>query len=387
MARISTVILGYRKGKVEISDRGKLANTCLKLNIPIDVTYDGDFVIRERDGKRFETYAKHRFKYSLSGPMGIYGQIYRLRERLGAIIAAVLIAVISVLTSDMVWDVRISGNERVSEEVILSALKDSGFEIGSSWMKTDKNAVEADLLSETPEIAWISINRRGTVAYVEVLESENIGIQPEHTPICSNIVADKDGVIEEISVVSGAAVVKVGDVVKKGDVLISGIVESEYGSYFCRADGTVRAQSVDNISVEVSRKYTKRVQTDEKLVHARLVLFKFSINIFKNYGNYAGACDIIEKIKDFSLYGDRRLPLRICRTYICEYDEIDATRSQDEMIEVARRELDEMISAALKNADVIKLRTDGNFKEDVYVLTSRVVYSTNIGVEQEIEIS
>ena len=37
----------------------------------------------------------------------------------------------------------------------------------------------------------------------------------------SNIVADRDGIIEEITVKKGYATVKPGDVVKKGDILIS----------------------------------------------------------------------------------------------------------------------------------------------------------------------
>ena len=42
------------------------------------------------------------------------------------------------------------------------------------------------------------------------------------------IIADKDGIIEKISVRKGMKKVEVGDSVCRGDILVSGIMESEY---------------------------------------------------------------------------------------------------------------------------------------------------------------
>ena len=61
--------------------------------------------------------------------------------------------------------------------------------------------------------------------------------------------------------------------------------------------------------------------------------------------------------------------------------------TDDEMISAAKHKLDDKMRQALKGADVIKLRSEGGFSADVYRITTRVVYSSEIGKESEIEIS
>lgn len=387
MARIDEKIFGYRQGKVKGEDRAKLVNAFLRLGISSKVDSDGRFTTRERDKARFVAYAKHKLRYELTEPLGLYGFLWRNRRRYGVFLAIILLSCAFFFSSDLVWDVRVSGNERLSDEAVMDALCESGFEIGSSWRTTDKNAVEAELLSNTPDISWISINRRGTVAYVEVIESENVAIEENVSPLYSNIVADRDGVIEEISVKSGSAAVKIGDVVKRGDVLISGVVENENGSYLCRAEGIVRAQSAETVVAEISRDTEERILVRQRIAHVRLILFRFSINIFKNYGKYENSCDIIEKMRDIFAFGEHRLPIRISTTYLCEYEGVTVSRTPDEMITEAKRVLEEKISDSFKDADVVKLRTEGGFDGDYYRLKSRVVYSTDIGTEQEIKTS
>ena len=62
-------------------------------------------------------------------------------------------------------------------------------------------------------------------------------------------------------------------------------------------------------------------------------------------------------------------------------------RSDDEIIAAAKQELDSKIYTVFKDADVLKLRTVGEFYDLGYRLTSRVVYSAEIGNESAIEIN
>ncbi len=387
MARLDEYIFGYRRGKVAPEDTPKLACALLRLGICSSVCNDGSFTVRERDKARFISYARAKMRFELSEPLGLYGFIWRSRRRYGAFLGIIVMTVLFIFTTGLVWDVRITGNERISDYAIENSLSDLGLEVGSYWRRTDKNAIESKLLASDPDIAWISVNRRGTVAYVEIIESENVGFSAEDAPLYSNVVAERDGVIEEITVRSGCAVVKIGDVVRAGDVLISGIVENEAGVSFCRAEGTVKARSVTDVTVEAAREVTEKVSRTRRLTEARLVLFNFSINIFKNYGNHENSCDIIKETREFSLFDKCKLPVRIERTYACEYTEATRSRSTDEMTAAAKRELDGRIYAMFRDADVIKLRTGGELVDDVYRLTSRVVYSTEIGKESEIEIN
>lgn len=387
MARLDEHILGYYCGKVDTKDVSRLINTLLRLGICSTVTSSGNFTLRRKDKHRFLSCAKSRIRFELGTVRGIYGFFERNSRRYGIFAAIITVIAVFVLTRTLVWDVRISGNTTLSEDAVEDTLNEHGLKVGSPWRRVDKSLIEATLLSEHPEIAWISLNRRGTVAYVELIESENVGRAEEVAPIYSNVVAECDGVIEEITVKSGEAVVKVGDVVKAGDVLISGVVEGDGGVRFCRAQGTVIARTATDISAEASRQVTEMVESKRRIAHVRVLIFNFSINIFKNYRNSDNTCDIIEKIRNFALFDGKKLPISIVKVYEVEYTELTRTRSDAEMVSEAKAELDGKIRDALKDADVLKLRTDGEFLSDTYRLTTRVVYAKDIGKESAIEIS
>ena len=385
MARLDEYIFGYRLCRVEPRDAPRLVNALLKLGICSTVSPLGEFTVREKDRRKFTAYARSRVRYEMSQPLGIYGFIERSKHRYGAFLALFFLTLVIVLSGRLVWDVRIEGNDRLSEYAVEDALSKAGFHVGAPWRSIDKKKIETGILANNPDIAWISLNRRGTVAYVRIIESENIGAVEVPAPLYSNIVADRDGVIEQITVNSGEAVVKAGDVVRAGDVLISGVVESEGGVHFCRASGEVRAQAVGEVYATAPRNETEKAVLKHRIAQIRVVLFNFSINIFKNYRNCEETCDIIEEIREFALFDRFKLPIRIERSYSVQYEETIVSRTSDEMTDAARRELDSRIYSLFKDADVLKLRTTGEFVGDVYRLTSRVVYATDIGKESEIQ--
>ena len=387
MARLDEYLFGYFRGRVETEDVSRLVNALLKLEICSDVAPSGDFSLGRRDKARFSEYVAHGLRFRLSGPLGLWGALVRLCHSYGILLALALGIFIFLVSAGRVWDVRIDGNDRLTDRQIETYLASQGLEIGVPWRSIDKSAVENSILTENGDIAWISVNRRGTVAYVQLIESENTGIHDESAPPYSNLVAECDGVIEEITVESGAAAVKVGDVVRAGDVLISGIVESEKGITLCRAAGVVRASSVTELTATVTETASERAVIGHRTVEIRLNIFNFSVNIFKNYGNCENTCDIIEETKEFSLFGKYKLPILLKRSYSYEYTEQIRRMTDDEMISAAKHKLDDKMRQALKGADVIKLRSEGGFSADVYRITTRVVYSSEIGKESEIEIS
>lgn len=387
MARLDEYIFGYHKGEVLPEDNCKLLNSMLKLDICSRVEPSGEFSVSGREKARLTAYLKSKINFKLSEPRGLYGLLLSMRSRYGVLIGVFIAVLFLVFSSRLVWDIRVSGNENISEYKIESSLADLGLEVGTKWRKIDKNAIETRILAENKDIAWISINRRGTVIYVQIIESENIGKHEETAYRFSNIIADRDGVIEEITVESGIAAVKIGDVVKKGDVLISGVIENERGVTFCRAKGTVRASGVMDVSCESKPEVTEKTPGKQRLAEVRIILFNFSINIFKNYGNSEDGCDIIRENRKFALFDKYSLPIRIEKAYTVKYSETVRTRTSDEMAESAKRELDGRMYSIFKNADVLKIRTKGEFTDGVYRITSRVVYSTDIGKESAIEIN
>ncbi len=386
MVRPDAFIFGYRRVSVSESDIPKLASILMKVGISAEISHDGSFTIYERDYKRFKTAAKGRIHFSISDNCGLPAFLLSYKHRYGIILGMLCAVFMSVWLSGLVWDIRISGNSLLTDSEVVDMLDTQGFSVGDKWKKADKNRVEADVLLNYSSIAWISINRRGTVAYVEIVESENIGIVKPPAPQYSNIVADRDAVIDEISVVSGMAMVKVGDVVKKGDILISGITLNEQGNSFCRAVGNVRGHTSEIVKVEEGREYVKKTEKRSTIDAISITVFKKTVNIFKNYGNSHAKYDIIYKNKDYTPDGDKKLPFSVCIAYRCPYTEETAYYSDSELISVIRDTMTHIMADKFADADILKLRTDGGFTDDGYRLVTEVHYEAEIGEEREIKV-
>ena len=65
------------------------------------------------------------------------------------------------------------------------------------------------MLRDSPNIAWISVNVKGSVAYVEVREYKPGGAEESKEP--ANVIAATGGKITQVSVFRGRAAVKIGD--------------------------------------------------------------------------------------------------------------------------------------------------------------------------------
>ena len=387
MVGLDALVFGYRHAKVSPEDTGRLINVLLRLGIAAEVSHDGRFILKERDVKSFRAYASGRLRYEMGEIMGLPGVLGQFMAHRGAVSALIITLLMHILLSLVVWDIRVEGNERLSDEDVVSALEDNGFSVGALWGKFDKNLVETSVLLSNPDISWISVNRRGTVAYVRISESENLGRAEENPPEYSNIIADRDAVIEDITVESGVAAVKKGDVVRKGDVLISGIVETESGTRLCRAKGSVIGQSVTDLTAEIGEKGMEREITGEKIYQIRLKIFKFSINIFKNYRICLNEYDIIEDEIEYSFLDRCKLPFSFEVTRRREYTDEEVCYTESEMTEMARALMDDMIREAMDGCEVAKLRSDGVFRDGVYVLTTKIIYFTDIAYEREFEVS
>lgn len=76
-------------------------------------------------------------------------------------------------------------------------------------------------MSKFGDVAYVSINVKGTNIFVTVTKKDESLEQKKDTNYC-NIIANKDGIIEKVIPRSGKQVVNPGDIVRKGDVLVSG---------------------------------------------------------------------------------------------------------------------------------------------------------------------
>ena len=380
MVRIDCLIFGYRKLRIDPSDVSTATALLLRAGVPSHFNSDGTITIRERDYVKMRSIFKGRIEFSPTEPLGLYGNLKKIKYKRTVALAIAFSVLLTLFSSLLVWDIRVDGNENIPSAGIVFELSRCGFEIGDFWFSKNKSKVETTFLLNSPNVSWININKRGTVAYVKIIEKENDETDPYvDTTKYANIIADSDCVIEEITVTSGYAVVKAGDVVKKGDLLISGALPNDIGGGFCVASGIVVGRISDTISAEVSREYICKEEKNSKLCSLSLDLFNFSVNIFKLYGNFTNECDIIEHKKNFSLSVDAKLPFSILSTYLKQYVIQHKIYTDEELVSVASSRLSSLVTTRLATADLVKIRTYGFFTETGYIMSSDVIFLTDVG--------
>ncbi|MBO5907306.1 MAG: sporulation protein YqfD [Clostridia bacterium] len=378
MVRIDCLIFGYRKIKIPKDAVAKVTTRFLHMGVSVKISSDGEFTVRERDREKAHT-ALSGIEYTESECLGLLGAYKKIKNKPLVFSAVAVCMLFSSLSSCVVWDVRIDGNERITDAQIALELEGAGLSVGAPWWQLDRSKIEATLLRNSSEISWVNINRRGSVAYVSVAEKHTTDGDKSVVPSgYANVVARADCVIEEITVKRGVATVKQGDTVKKGDVLISGVLPAEAGGGFCYAEGCVIGRMSDTIGVTVERSYVKKSEKSKKIASVDLKIFNFSANIFKSYGNSDTECDIIKEIKTFSLFGKALLPLEISIDYATEYSKEACEYTDSEMVSVASARLTMLTDLALTHADLLKIRTSGHFTDTGYVMSNELVFTADV---------
>ena len=159
--------------------------------------------------------------------------------------------------SSFIWFVEVKGNDKISRAKIENLARVNGLTKGVLKWQVDSDRIEKALSNQIPQIAWVSIEIKGTKAVIKI--AEKVYAERKALGKQAHIISGKDGVIQEVLVLTGMATVKEGDTVKKGQMLISGIIEapqeaeetnnspvedqkSKVKPKFLKAEGIVRAR-------------------------------------------------------------------------------------------------------------------------------------------------
>ncbi len=181
MERIDCLLFGYRRVAVAREDLSVATSLLLRGGIIAKIGTDGGFSVRERDLERLCELLRGKVEYQLSEPLGVPGRIKSFPHKLGASVGLVTALILTLFLSSLVWDVRVEGNDEIPDARIVYELSECGFSVGSLWLLSDRSEVEAMMLANNPELSWININRRGSVAYVIVAEKVAVQTPGEHS--------------------------------------------------------------------------------------------------------------------------------------------------------------------------------------------------------------
>lgn len=179
---------------------------------------------------------KTKVRVVISERYGLPFFLPHLQQRKAFLAGLVLTIAFWIVSSMFVWDIQVSGNCVVTDDMIFQFLEQEGIQTGMRKSKLDIGELEKQIRRQFPQVTWTSGRLMGTRLLLEF--KENDAPIPEDTKDTDtggrDLVAEYDGVITGMIVRSGVPRVTVGSQVAKGDLLVDGKVP------IYAEDGTVR---------------------------------------------------------------------------------------------------------------------------------------------------
>lgn len=318
---------------------------------------------------------------------GLPDVFIRYRKRIGILAGFIISAVLIIWSEQFVWDIRVKGCENIDEIIVKKELSDQNFRLGTYIPGIDIDMIENRVLIYSQDIAWISINMKGSVAYVEIREKTAEPEKKSDRP--ANLIALWDGMIETIEATEGNIMVRVGQHVRKGELLVSGVYDSNVWGYrYTRAAGNVYARTVREIHVEIPLYYEERRYSGEEYSEITLFFFSKPIKLYRNTGFLVGTYDTICKEENICLFDGTRIPLTVITTinrwYTCE----TLKRDTNTAMELAYDKLDVELAKFLSDGAVLLGKNiTWTITDDTYVLDCTATLIENIAGIAEFEVS
>ncbi len=382
-------IWGYRMLRCSESDSKTVLNILLERKIFYWKLHREDnrelsFAISEKEYKKLVSILDKRGikVYSVYG-RGLPFICRAHRNRVGLLVGLGIYFALIFLSSFFVWDIKVVSNTQTPHNTIISNLNELGCYEGAFLPAIDFEDLCIDYLEEYKDFSWVSVNVRGTVAYVEIQEKK---LYEDELTAPRNMVASIGGVIENCSVYEGKSMVVPGNVVKKGDLLISGIVENKEGAIrLCRAKGRIVATVDTELRVEVPYKAQRQVYTGKSYEEKKLRFFNMTFPFLGESPPDDALCTHLSESDAVVLFEKIELPLSVEKEVFREYKIEEFTYTKEEAQEAAQYLMRKRFDEELSDAELISVETTEEHTKTAYILNCKVKCRMDITTPVDIE--
>lgn len=341
-------------------------------------TGDVTFSLFAFTARRFEREASEvSLCFSGEKEVGVPFLFARLTGRAGLIAGVVLGLALFICSSLFVWDVRVQGCGEIPQEELEQELAAAGLFRGSFLPRLDTKEICLALRRGDARVAYVAVNVVGTVAYVQVRESEP---EPEHRALLpANLLATCDGVITLPLVFEGECLVREGEVVRAGQLLASGVLDTKNGSYrVTRAAGQVLAKTTHTYTVTVPFNELQKTYTGNERREVTLYFFQYARKVFKSTGKDIGECDIIDTIQWWSTPTGKRLPIGYAVRRSSEYVMTPVQHTAAAARALANDRLEALLAADSAGRTLLQRTVETRMDADGVTLVCTVVCEENI---------
>lgn len=334
---------------IKIWDIRQIVQGVIRLNIHI------------ADFKKLKPIArKTKCKVKIKKKKGIYFKIFKYRNRKIYLYIISFLIIFILIFYSFIWNIKITGNEGISNEKIIEQLKSSGLYVGKCKIGLSKQDITNNLRANMPELSWAGLSINGIEAQIEIVEKAVSTEKGNEKNKIGDIIAQKPGIITKIVVENGTAKYKQGSYIEKDTILIEGIINSTViEPEHVMAKGLVRVNNE-----YIFEKEYNFLETIKEYTNSKRYTIGISYNSKENMLNYLNKSkkyDKLKKTKSINIFGNN-IGMDF---YTClEYEEVEVNKTKEELINMANEESTEYINNLIKEFKLAYIDKDEMFIED-----------------------
>lgn len=322
---------------------------------------------------------------------GIVFSIAKLKKRKSLIIGAIFFVIALYFLGSFIWIIEVEAEDNKLKESVIEDLRKWGLKEGTIKYKIDQRVYVDRILEQYNDVAWAQIYITGSKAVIELVKKQLPPELEENIPC--DIIASKDGIIEEILPLKGEVLVKPGDIVSKGDILISGKIKIESDEYadseqqeinnefLVSAKGIIKARTWHQKTVKIPLVKESNVTTGK---YKRSILLQFGKNFIDT--NFKGIqfSHYNTKIeKEYTLLPDG---LGNVNFSVIKYSELKTKKEflgVEGASRVAEKQLLEYCKKITKDREVLKKHIDFTLNEDekAVIASLTIEFLEDIGIK------
>lgn len=319
---------------------------------------------------------KSCIKIRIQQKRGLPFVLKRYKKRKGLFVGFICFALILHFLSLYIWSINITGAEAIDKAELTSLISELGICAGTLKSELDTPMIEKTIMKNFSNIAWASVNVKGSRLSFELKERvEPPSLIPKTAPC--NIKASKDGQITRLEVYEGTPEVKLGDAATTGQLLVSGIIEDDFGACSIKhAEAKVYALTKRALKAEVELCQKEKQSTGKKVTRKRLKLFGIKLPLtLRSPPN--GDFEKIVQINDINFLGIS-LPASYYKEVWTQMAEKEVKLSPEEALQKANEELEKREQTELSEAKIISKRKVER------ILNGRAVVEADYSCEEDI---
>lgn len=322
--------------------------------------------------------------------MGFPAFVSRFRRRYGLLAGLGLSLAGALVLSQFILVVNVTGNQTLSDFVVLTKLEELGFGVLSYGPAVDERALSNRMLLELPGLSYLNINIHGVYADIQVRERTPVPEIETHEGT-ADMIAAVDGVVLDVNCFGGQPLVEAGQAVLAGETLISGrcVMEAADGSgdivsaWEQHADGEVWAMTRRQLSACTPLTVAGKTGEGAQKQRYALRFGKKVVKFYRNSGNWGGKCDIIQSTCALTLPGGGRLPLALVKRLETAPETADTRLDEAQAQAYLHRCLEEKLTGLIgEGAQVLSRSWSADTRDGVLTVTLEAACTENIAREQ-----